>query len=70
MSDGTNVNFNFSWIGLLGVVLVVGKLMGKFDISWFWATAPFWFGLVIAAAILLVPLVILAIAALIEAFTR
>ena len=58
MSDNkTTVNYNLGWLGLLGVLLVFGKLMYWFEITWFWATAPFWLGIAIVSGILVLTLV-------------
>ena len=40
--------------GLLGVAFVVLKLTGVIAWSWWWVTAPFWGGLALLAALLLV----------------
>ena len=37
-------------LGLLGVVFVTLKLLGKITWSWWWVTAPFWGGLAIVLA--------------------
>ena len=47
-SSGTSI------AGLLGVAFVVLKLTGVITWSWWWVTAPFWGGLVIAVAIMAV----------------
>jgi hypothetical protein len=48
--------------GLLGVVFVVLKLLGKITWSWWWVTLPFWGGIALllagAALMLLVTLVV------------
>ncbi|TXH14604.1 MAG: hypothetical protein E6R03_08795 [Hyphomicrobiaceae bacterium] len=48
--------------GLLGVVFVVLKLLGKITWSWWWVTLPFWGGiallLAVAALTLLATLVV------------
>lgn len=31
-------------LAAIGTILVVAKLEGKIDWSWFWVTAPFWIG--------------------------
>lgn len=49
-----------SVVGLLGAVLVVLKLLGKIDISWWWVTAPFWIPAIIGI-VALVSVLILAI---------
>lgn len=38
-------------LGLLGVAFVVLKLLGVINWSWWWVTAPFWGGIVIALLI-------------------
>lgn len=44
--------------GLLGVVFVTLKLLGKIDWSWTWVLAPFWMPLALVLALLL-PLFVL-----------
>jgi len=39
---------------LLGVAFVVLKLTGFINWSWWWVTVPFWGGLVIVLAVLLI----------------
>jgi len=67
-SSGTSI------AGLLGVAFVVLKLTGVITWSWWWVTAPFWGGLVIALGIISVVGVIaggaFGIAALVDARTR
>lgn len=41
-------------LGLLGVAFVVLKLTGFINWSWWWVTVPFWGGLVIVLAVLLI----------------
>ena len=41
-------------LGLLGVTFVVLKLTGFINWSWWWVTVPFWGGLVIVLAVLLI----------------
>lgn len=52
-----------SMVGLLGVILVVLKLLGKIDISWWLVLAPFWLP---AAIIILILLVVLAVAGILD----
>ena len=40
-------------LGLLGVVFVALKLLGVITWSWWWVTAPFWGGLLVGIAFLL-----------------
>ena len=39
---------------MLGVVFVTLKLLGVIHWSWWWVTAPFWGGVVLALAIFLI----------------
>lgn len=45
--------------GLLGVVFVVLKLLGKITWSWWWVTLPFWGGLAVCIAVLIVALFVM-----------
>lgn len=38
-------------VGLLGVVFVTLKLIGRISWSWWWVTAPFWGGLAVLLTI-------------------
>jgi len=38
-------------VGLLGIVFVTLKLLGKITWSWWWVTLPFWGGIVLAIVI-------------------
>ena len=60
-SDRTVVNGGIGPLGLLGVALVVGKLAGWFEISWFWATAPFWGGFLLFFFIFIVAFIVLVV---------
>jgi hypothetical protein len=50
-------------VGLLGVVFVTLKLVGKITWSWWWVTAPFWAGLALVAAILILVVIFAALKA-------
>jgi len=53
MSDNSSSSSGgISAISLLGVVFVALKLCHVIDWSWWWVTAPFWGGFVMALAIL------------------
>lgn len=36
------INKTKDWLGLLGVCLILLKVLGFTDLSWWWVTAPFW----------------------------
>jgi len=57
---------SFPIIGLLGIVFVALKLCGVIGWSWWWVTAPFWGGLALAGAVLLVVFVASVIMAALE----
>ena len=53
-------------LGLLGVVFVVLKLCGVINWSWWWVTVPFWGGVAILIAIILIGLIVVTGAWLID----
>lgn len=50
--------------GLLGVIFVTLKLLGKINWSWWYVTAPFWGQIVIFIAIVLIALPVAAFASM------
>lgn len=55
-------------LGLLGVAFVVLKLCGVINWSWWWVTAPFWGGIALVLAIILVPVTVVGIYSAVSAF--
>jgi Flp pilus assembly protein TadB len=53
-SKSTASSSGISILGLLGVAFVVLKLCGVIDWSWWWVTLPFWGGLAIVLAVLVI----------------
>jgi len=52
MSDNSSSSSSgIGVFGLLGVVFVTLKLTGYIDWSWWWVTAPFWGGFVVALVV-------------------
>ena len=47
--------------GMLGIVFVILKLLGKITWSWWLVTLPFWGGLALAIVVLLVYAVVLTV---------
>lgn len=45
--------------GVVGIVLVILKLTGLINASWWWVTAPFWGPLVVGAVIVGIMLIIM-----------
>jgi len=66
MADSNSSSGGIGLLGALGLLFVGLKLGGVITWSWWWVTLPFWGGLAIAAALLIVALVV----ALITAFKR
>ncbi len=62
----TTTSSGIGVFGLLGVVFVTLKLLGKITWSWWWVTAPFWGGFVLAVAILIILFVVACIAVIID----
>lgn len=56
MENSAVVASPFPLAGLLGVVFVTLKLLGKISWSWWWVTAPFWapFAILVAGVIVYV----------------
>lgn len=69
MSD-TNNNYGISGATLLGIALVVLKLCGVIDWSWWWVTCPFWAGAVIVLAVIGGALAIVTLTAIVVAVFR
>lgn len=54
-------------LGLLGIVFVVLKLLGKISWSWWWVLAPFWAPVALVLGILVIVAII---AGLVALFTK
>ena len=61
-TNGTSSGIGFG--GLLTIVFIVLKLIGKIDWSWWWVLSPIW----VPFAIVIVILVVLFVAMIIEKF--
>ena len=61
-------------IGLLGLILVLAKVFGYTQLSWWWVTAPFWgpltISLSVCAIILALGIVVVSITYLVEFITK
>lgn len=68
MSDRSNAGTGggVGVVGLLGVLFVALKLLGVITWSWWWVLLPFWGGLAIVLAVLIVFLVIWGIGTLLD----
>lgn len=54
MSEKSTSSGGIGVIGLLGIVFITLKLCGVINWSWWWVTAPFWGGVAVALAFLLI----------------
>ena len=74
MSDRTVVNNGgVNMLGLLGVVFVTLKLLGIEPVahwSWWWVTAPFWGGVAIFLAVMLIGVVFIIAAEILKSCGR
>lgn len=53
MADSSSSStISVSFVSLLGAVLVVLKVLGMIQTSWFWVLAPFWIPATIVFAVL------------------
>jgi hypothetical protein len=58
-SGGSSI-VSFPVVGILGVVFVTLKLLGKITWSWLWVTAPFW-GSALLVVLLLAAMILAAV---------
>ncbi len=61
MSASSSSSSGIGAMGLLGVAFVVLKLTGVINWSWWWVTCPFWIGIALVLAILLIVVVVFAV---------
>ena len=54
MADASSSSSGIGVVGLLGVVFVILKLLGKITWSWWWVTLPFWGGFAIVIGLLII----------------
>ncbi|MBE8594041.1 hypothetical protein IQK56_25730 [Pseudomonas sp. MAFF 301449] len=56
-SSSSNTSGGVGLLGLLGILFVGLKLTGYIDWSWWYVTMPFWGGLAVVAAVMLLILI-------------
>jgi len=66
MSQEITVNGGIGFTGLLTIVFIVLKLLGKIDWSWWWVLSPLW----ISASFVILLVIILLLIAVISAIKR
>lgn len=57
----TSYSGGIGFIGLLTIVFIVLKLLGKIDWSWWWVLSPIWISILLVIVILVSLLIILGI---------
>jgi len=62
MADSSSSSSGIGFVGLLTVVFITLKLLGKIDWSWFWVLSPMIFSVAIGLCFLFVALLIILIA--------
>lgn len=58
MSNSSSSSSGVGFGGLLTIVFIVLKLIGKIDWSWWWVLSPLWIGFILAVLVLTVVRVI------------
>lgn len=62
MSNNTSSSSGgIGFAGLLTIVFIVLKLIGKIDWSWWWVLSPLWISVLVVIAILAVVFVVIAL---------
>ena len=54
----TTVNGGIGFSGLLTIVFIVLKLLGKIDWPWIWVLAPLWIDLIIGIILIVIAVII------------
>ena len=52
--NSSGININIGFLGVLGIVFIVLKLVGVIDWSWVWVLAPLWGGAAFVGVLLLI----------------
>lgn len=52
MSNSSSSSSGIGFTGLLAIVFIVLKLLGKINWSWWWVLSPLWIGAVLVLVIL------------------
>lgn len=52
MSDSSTQSRGVGFAGLLTIVFIVLKLLGKIDWSWWWVLSPLWISLLVGIVII------------------
>jgi len=57
-SSSSSASGGIGFTGLLTIVFIVLKLIGKIDWSWWWVLSPMWIGIALVLVFLLISLFI------------
>lgn len=66
MAENSSSSNGIGFTGLLTIVFITLKLLGKIDWSWWWVLSPIW----IAASIVIIILIIVLLVALVAALLK
>jgi hypothetical protein len=58
MSNSSSSSSGIGFTGLLTIVFIVLKLIGKISWSWWWVLSPIWIGFLLAMLIVVVIIII------------
>ena len=58
------------FFGLLTIVFIALKLMGKINWSWWWVLSPIWISAILTIVVIIIVLIVLAIIALIDSLIK
>jgi len=59
MSDvRVHTSGGIGFVGLLTIVFITLKLLGKIDWSWFWVLAPIWISVIIGIIFLIIAIIV------------
>ena len=61
MGDNISINIGGGFTGLLAILFITLKLLGKIDWSWLWVLSPLWISLGIGIIVCIIIVVIAAI---------
>lgn len=69
-NESSSASGGIGFTGLLTIVFIVLKLLGKIAWSWWWVLSPLWISAGLVLAILLIGLLVLAVIGIIAAVVK
>jgi hypothetical protein len=68
--SNTTSNSGIGFVGLLTIVFITLKLIGKINWSWWWVLSPIWISAILTIVVIIIVLIVLAIIALIDSLIK